>query len=589
MSLIAVLGFAAMAFAQNSHESGQVTDTSGNPIAGAAVLIEGTGTGVATGLDGTFTIDAAGDATLIVSLIGYTDAVVPINNRSEVKIVLEEDSEYLDEVTVVAYGTKRKQDLVGSVTTVKSSIVTNSQAVSVSNALEGAVAGLQVVSSTGQPGEDANIYVRGIGSLSASNAALIVVDGVPFNGRLSDINPNDIESITVSKDAVSNSLYGSRAAGGVVMVTTKKGSPEKISIQFQANWGVTQRAYKDYDMVSDPGEFYELTWYGIRNTQWAGGASLEDAALYASQHLLGELGNYNAFMNIPEGEYLVGLDGKLNPNARLRYDDTFYDAMFKNSFRQEYNVSASGGNEKTDFYMSLGYLDNESYIIGSSYDRFSTRANVNSQLTKWFKVGTNIGYSRTTQRGVNENVGVASNPFSVARSWAPIFPVHAYDADGNMKYNDDGTPMYDSGMGETDGTTTRPTATNQNVIVNLYEDIMETRYNNLTSRSYIEIKFLKDFTFSANYSYDFTNAESVEYYTPTIGDGQSFGGRGTHGSYNTSTVNFNQILSYDKVIGGKHYITAKLGHEYYTYRYKALSGQKTNFFDPENPELVNGG
>lgn len=584
-----VLLASAVAMAQNVTVTGTVTDKDGNPLIGAAVMVNGTTTGVATGTDGSYSLTVPGNASLLVTMIGYADVIEPVRSRTLIDFVLEEDTEYLDEITVVAFGTKRKQDLVGSVSTVKSSIVANSQATSVTNALEGAVAGLQVISSTGQPGTDANIYVRGIGSLSASNAALIVVDGVPFNGKLSDINPNDIESITVSKDAVSNSLYGSRAAGGVVMVTTKKGSPERISIQFQGNWGVTSRAYKDYNMVSDPGEFYELTWYGIRNTQWAGGASLDDAALYASQHLLEQLGYYNAFKGVPSGEYLVGLDGTLNPNAQLRYDDTFYDAMFKNSFRQEYNVSASGGNDRTDYYLSLGYLDNESYIIGSSYDRFSARVNVNSQLKKWVKVGTNIGYSRTTQNGVQEGVGLASNPFSVARSWAPIFPVHAYDADGNMKYNPDGTPMYDSGMGETDGTTSRPTATNQNVITNLYEDINERRYNNLTSRSYIEIKFLKDFTFSANYSYDYTNLEKVEYYTPTIGDGMSFGGRGNHGSYNTSTTNFNQILAYDKIVDGKHYISAKIGHEYYKYRYKSLEGEKTNFFDPMNPELVNGG
>ena len=214
------------------------------------------------------------------------------------------DTEILDEVTVVAYGTKRKQDLVGSISSVKNEIISNSQATSVSNALEGAVAGLQVVSSSGQPGQDANIVLRGIGSISASNNALIVVDGVPFNGKLSDINPTDIASVNVSKDAVSNSLYGSRAAGGVVMITTKTGRKDKVAINFNGSWGVAQRAYKDYDMATDPGEFYRLSWYGLRNTYWAAGNSIEESNLAASQDLLGELGNYNAYI-IPQGEYLV--------------------------------------------------------------------------------------------------------------------------------------------------------------------------------------------------------------------------------------------------------------------------------------------
>ena len=192
------------------------------------------------------------------------------------------DTEILDEVTVVAYGTKRKQDLVGSISSVKNEIISNSQATSVSNALEGAVAGLQVVSSSGQPGQDANIVLRGIGSISASNNALIVVDGVPFNGKLSDINPTDIASVNVSKDAVSNSLYGSRAAGGVVMITTKTGRKDKVAINFNGTWGVAQRAYKDYDMATDPEEFYRLSWYGLRNTYWAAGKSIEDSNLAAS-------------------------------------------------------------------------------------------------------------------------------------------------------------------------------------------------------------------------------------------------------------------------------------------------------------------
>lgn len=412
------------------------------------------------------------------------------------------------------------------------------------------------------------------------------MDGVPFNGKISDINPADIASISVSKDAVSNSLYGSRAAGGVVMITTKTGRNDKLSINFSGTWGITQRAYKDYDMVTDPGEFYRLTWYGIRNTLWAGGNSIEDSNLGASQNLLGELGNYNAFI-IPDGEYLVNPDGQLNPSARLRYNDSFADAMFRNAFRQEYNVSASGGNDRTDYYVSMGYLNNDSYILGSSYKRFTARANVNSQLKPWLKVGTNIGYSKTEQNGVNETNGAAANPFDVARSWAPIFPVHAYDAEGNLKYDENGLPIYDAGTGQTDGTTTRPTATNQNLIANLNEDIRRAEYNNLTSRSYIEFKFLKHFTFTANYSYDFTNDSETLFYTPTIGDGASFGGRGTKGSFNTTTTNFNQILAYSNIFRVGHNLSAKIGHEYYNYKYSYLAGQKTNFFNPTNPELNN--
>ena len=578
-------------FAQNVTVTGTVKDAAtGEVIPFAAIQIKGTSTGSATDINGVYSIPVPSRGSLIFSSIGYISSEVEVNGRTSIDVALEPDTEALEDAVVVAFSTKRKQDLVGSVSSVKAELLQNHQAPSVTSALEGAIAGLQVITTSGQPGNDASIVVRGIGSLSASNSALIVVDGVPYNGSISNINPQDIESITVSKDAVSNSLYGSRAAGGVVMITTKSGAKAKTStsIQFTANAGVLSRAYKDYNMVTDPGEFYRLTWYGIRNTEIFAGKSAEEAATLASSKLLGELGNYNAFI-IPEGEYLVNTDGTLNKNAKVRYNDTFADAMFQTATRQEYNVSAYGSNDKVDYYISLGSLDNQSYIVGSSYNRLSARANVNAKLTSWLRAGMNIGYSKTQSNGMQESTSAASNPFSVARSWAPIFPVHAYDKNGNVILNADGTPMYDAGNGETYGTTKRPTATNQNVICNLHEDIRRTIRHNVTTRTYVEAKFLKHFTALVNYSYDFRSGQGLTYYTPTIGDGQSFGGRGTHTASTTAVTNTQETLAYDNIFGDNHSFSAKIGHEYYQYYYHYLGGQKTNFFDPANPELDNGG
>lgn len=586
-ALFMLLGVAV--FAQNVTVRGTVKDaTTGEAIPFAAIQIKGTSTGSATDANGAYVITAPSRGSLIYSSIGYESVEVEVAGRTSIDVALQPDSEALEDAVVVAFGTKRKQDLVGSVSSVKSEILQNNQAASVTSALEGAVAGLQVITSTGQPGSDASIYVRGIGSLSASNAALVVVDGVPYNGSISNINPQDIESITVSKDAVSNSLYGSRAAGGVVMITTKSGAKTKSNIQFSASAGVLSRAYKDYNMVTDPGEYYRLTWYGIRNTEVYAGASPEEAAEAASKGLLGELGNYNAFI-IPAGEYLVNTDGTLNKNAKVRYNDSFADAMFQTASRQEYNVSASGSNDKVDYYLSVGYLDNQSYIIGSDYNRLSARANVNVKLTSWLRAGMNIGYSKTQSNGMQESTSAASNPFSVARSWAPIFPVHAYDADGNRVLDAKGNPVWDAGTGQTAGTSNRPTATNQNVICNLYEDIRRSSSHNVTTRTFVEAKFLKHFTAMINYSYDFRNGQGVTYYTPTIGDGQSFGGRGTHSATTRTVTNSQETLAYDNIFGDNHSFSAKIGHEYYQYRYHYLEAQKTNFFDPANPELDNGG
>ena len=578
------------AYAQGITVKGKVTDASGAPLSGAIISVEGTTTGVTADLDGNYKITVPSkDATLVASYIGYTNGTEKVNGRGTINFTLAEDSTFLDEVTVVAFGKKRKQDLVGSISSVNKGIIENTQSASVTNALEGAVAGLQVVSATGQPGDDASIYIRGISSLSSSNAALIVVDGTPYTGNLSDINPADIESISVSKDAVSNSLYGSRAAGGVIMVTTKSGSKENVSIRFNASLGTVQRAYKDYNMVTDNKEYYELTWYGIRNTAIAGlGMTEADANKYASQNLLTEVGDYNAFI-VPAGQYLVGFDGKLNPAAKVRYYDPFFEDIFQTSIRQNYDVSASGGNDKTDYYISLGYLDNKSYVIGSDFNRITARSNVNSQITKWLRAGANFGFARSTRNGVQEGVGTASNPFDVARSWAPIYPVHAYDAQGNLVCDANGNGIYDAGTGQTAGTVSRPTATNQNISCSMREDIRNSVTTTLNAKGYLEAKFLKHFTFNTNVSYEYEGITSTTFYTPTIGDGQSFNGRGTAGSSVYGTINTVQLLSYDNVFGDYHNFSAKIGHEYYKYNAQFLSGQKTQFFDPANPALVNGG
>ncbi len=588
--LFLLLGVASYAQGvKNVNVRGSVQDAStGEPIPFASIVVKGTNTGAIATENGVYIINAPSTGTLVFSSIGYHSEEVAIDGQSTIRVALKPDNQSLEDAVVIAFGTKRKQDIVGSVTSVKSEILQNSQAASVTSALEGAVSGLQVISSTGQPGADASIYVRGIGSLSASNAALIVVDGVPYNGSISNINPQDIESITVSKDAVSNSLYGSRAAGGVVMVTTKSGAKTSSNIQFNASAGVISRAYKDYAMVTDPGEFYRLTWYGLRNTYMATGKDADVSAQAASESLLGSLGDYNSFI-IPEGELLVDAEGKLNPNAKTRYNDTFADNMFQRSTRQEYNVAASGSNDKVDYYLSLGYLNNKSYIVGSDFNRLSARANVNAKITNWLRAGLNLGYSKTTANGLQESSTAASNPFSVAREWAPIFPVHAYDLEGNMIMDDKGKPVYDAGTGQTAGTSERPTATNQNVICNLHEDIRKTTRHNLTTRMFVEAKFLDHFTAMVNYSYDVRNGYGITYYTPTIGDGASFGGRGTHTATVSTVSNLQETLAYDNIFGDYHSFSAKIGHEYYQYKYRALEAQKTTFFDPVNPELANGG
>ena len=264
------------------------------------------------------------------------------------------------------------------------------QASIVTNALAGQVAGVQTTSSTGQPGKDATVRIRGIGSISASNDPLYVVDGVPYDGELSAISTNDIESMTVLKDAASNALYGARGANGVILITTKRGKSGEARVNFDAKWGVNKRGVPSYDRVN-PAQFYELAYAAIYNGDLKGLAAAGDLAganAYANQTMLSSAYLGYQVYTVPNGEQLVGMDGKLNPNATLGYSDGTYfytpddwsDALFENNTRQEYNLSVSGATDKMNYYMSAGYLDDQGIVPNSGFQRYTARLKADYQV-----------------------------------------------------------------------------------------------------------------------------------------------------------------------------------------------------------------
>ena len=565
LSLIAVLGLCVYGFAQNRQVSGKVADAEGKPVAGATVMVDGTSTGTTTGTDGKFTIAAPADATLAVSFIGYETRKVAVAGKTHVEVVMHEDAQAIENVVVTAFGTTTKKDLTGSIATIRGEELAKRQVSTVSKMLEGAVPGVQLTTATNQPGTDAAIYVRGVGSLNAGTGALIVLDGSPYQGSLSDINPADIESISVSKDATANSLYGSRAANGVVFITTKRGSLDNPTISVDTRFGINTRAVPEYDIITDPGEYLEAQWRTMRDTKWAsspeeGGGDLAAAALYASQEVLGAHGNYNPYKY--SSTYLIDpATGKLDPSARRMYSERLQDELFKTGFRNETNVSVSGGNEKSDYFISLGYLKDESYVIESDFERYSARVNVNTKLRKWIKVGANLSYAHTVQNNILEGSSLASSAFATARSWEPVFPVYARDAEGKIKYDENGDKVYDLGTGQTDGTTTRPGTSGQNIIATLKMDTRDIKRNNLQGRAYGEIYFLRDFTFTSSMSLGYRASDELLFYNPTIGDGRGSKGRINKKSTDVYDLNLIQMLNYKKSVG-RHNINALIGHEY---------------------------
>lgn len=576
LSLIAMLVMSVtMLMAQTKTVTGSVISAEdGEPIIGASVVLTGTTTGIITDFDGNFSLNVPENAsTLTVSFVGMETQTVNIG-KGKIYVTLSSNNQVLDEVMVVAYGTAKKSELTGSVTTMKAENIQKLQVSNVSKALEGSAPGVQVASQSGQPGSDATIRIRGIGSINASSNPLYVVDGMPFDGNINSINPADIASMSVLKDAASTALYGSRAANGVIVITTKKGAiRDKSKVTFEGRVGINTRGVPEYDIMKDPGEYMKTFWSVLKNQNKGDGAA-------ASAALVATLG-YNPYLT--DNNSVVDANGNLT-TAALRYNDNWKDEAFENGMRQEYNVNIQGGNTKASHFLSMGYLKDEGIIANSDYSRFSLRANGDYEINKYLSLNGSAAYSRGEQNSqAISNLDNYVNSFMFTQFIAPIYPVYAYDAQGNRVYNADGSTIYDFGDGKYGS---RAWGSNQNVVASDDANMNRRISDNFSGRFGAKISFLNDFTFQANMGYDMTNTARDQFQTPSFGDAQASGGRGYKYRYRTQTYTINQLLSYTKNFD-KHHLDVLLGHETYDYKYEYLYNAKTKFFDAEIPQYNN--
>ena len=415
--------------------------------------------------------------TLVVSFVGMKAQEIGV--KPKVNVVLEGDNQMLDEVMIVAYGTAKKSAFTGSAATIKSEKITSRQTSNVTNALSGQVAGVQTTSNSGQPGKDAEVRIRGIGSISASNKPLYVVDGVPYDGEISAISTSDIESMTVLKDAASNALYGARGANGVILITTKKGKSGEARVSLDAKWGVNKRGVPNYETINDPAKFYELNYSSIYNADLKGYAAAGDLAganAYANQALLS--GTYLGYQvySVPTGELLIGMDGKLNPKATLGYSDgTYYyipdnwsDEIFENNVRQEYNLSVSGASDKMNYYMSAGYLDDQGIVPNSGFQRYSARLKADYQVKPWLKLGANVSFTHYDSREQDTEGGTSNaNIFYASNIMGAIYPMYIRDAQGNIMTDNRGFQRYDYGKKGQDTNGSRNTIPNANPLARI--------------------------------------------------------------------------------------------------------------------------
>ena len=594
---------ASMAFAQSQPVTGTVIDSeTGEPLVGATVRVEGTTIGTLTDVNGKFTLrNLPKDAEMIsVSFMGMNTVKAYI--KPHMAITLTPNAQDMNEVMVVAFGTATKESFTGSAKVVGQEELSKSTVNSVTNALAGAVPGLQLSSANGAPGSSPTIRVRGFSSINASNDPLIIVDGAPYPGDIGNINPNDVESMTVLKDAASTALYGARGSNGVIIITTKGGKKVKdATITFDAKYGSSSRGIPNYDVITSPAHYYEMHYQALHNYFTNRGQSADEAWASANKAILSKTADGGLGYNIwsyPQGESMFGMNGKLNPLATLgrvvdykgeQYlltPDDWEEVGTRHGTRQEYNVSASGSTEASNYYMNVSYLKSQGLTEASDLQRFSARLRGDYQLKKWLKVGGNMSYARFDGNTLGNN----GTPTSTGNIWAfttqmaPIFPAYIRNADGSYKYDSNGIRMMDYGEGLNAGSS-RPFIYNANPIQDTRLNSRNYEGNAASGHGFADFQIYEDLTLTINGSYDLDETRGTYYYNPYYGQFDTTGG--TLEKYHSRTYNYNfqQLLNYRHTFNNVHNLAVMLGHEYYDYRYAELGASKSQMFSPDNLEL----
>lgn len=574
------------AIAQEKTVSGTVKGGDDNlPLPGVSVRVKGSTKGTQTGAGGQFSIKVPGNhTTLVFTYVGYSSQELHVGNRTTLNVTLASDATQLGEVVVqVPYGAIKKTAFTGSEATINQKVLENQQVTSFTRALEGAVPGLQSTNGGGGPGTSADIRIRGIGSVNASASPLYVIDGVPYTGSAVALSSDDFASVTVLKDAAATALYGSRAANGVIMITTKKGNSLEPKLTLTARTGFLNRAIPEYDRVGVK-DYYENMWQATRNRLAGGDPAKITDAINQSASAATMTGLVYNVTDQPNNAVLLA-DGTFNPNAKILYQDNWQDVLFHSPVRQDYNLNVAGGSAKNTYYVSLGYLDEPGFAKFTGYERFSGRVNLTSKVKEWLSTGLNLDGSLGTQRNTLGSGTYTSNPFYYARMMGPIYPVWQRDAQGNIvKDQTTGADMLDWGVPTQMGA--RPYAGNSNLLGSLALDERVGKIGNVNFNTFVEARFLKDFTFRTTLGGNYYNRYGTTFQNSQFGDAQNVKGRSTKNQVRQLSYTFNQILTYDKTINEDHHINVLAGHEVYSLNRDLLTATRSGFPFPGNSELA---
>ncbi|SFU31677.1 TonB-linked outer membrane protein, SusC/RagA family [Pustulibacterium marinum] len=575
-------------FAQQKTITGTITDSDGLPLPGATVQIKGTSTGTQTDFDGNYSIQAATGDVLVISFLGFKTTEVSVGNQSTLSLTLESDVQAIDEVIVVGYGTTTKEAYTGTATKIETENIEAKTVSNVSQALRGEVAGVNVVTGSGAPGSDATIRIRGFGSVNGNRAPLYVVDGAPYASDISSINPADIASMTVLKDAAATSIYGSRGANGVIVITTKQGKKGKSVISVDYKTSVNTLMLPQYDVITSPEQYIETAWSSLKTKALVTGQS--DPAAWASANLYGDgTGEgINSFYNIwnVEGSQLIDpTTGKVANGVQRKYTPTSWsDAAFGTGYRSEANIQFSGASDKTKYATSFGYLNDDGYAINSNYTRYTTRLNLEHKPKDWLTVGGNMAFTGSKYINSSDSEGSSgssANIFALTNTTPAIYDVYLRDADGNLVED----PIFGGNQFDYGAETGRRAWTSTNGIADSNYDLARTDVATVLGNFNISADITDWLTASVRYSGQLQTSEYASAANQFYGGWAEAGGYLYRSSSKNINQNFLQMLRFNKSFG-EHSIEAFVAHESTENKYKLMSASATKAITPLSTDLA---
>ncbi|MBF7092518.1 TonB-dependent receptor [Flavobacterium sp. ALJ2] len=521
-------------FAQEKIISGIVSEAISGPIPGVNVIVKGTKTGVQTDFDGKYSVKAKTGDVLVFSYMGMQDMTATVGASSVINMKMQSSDNTLDEVVVVGYGVQKRKEVTGSISRIAGGDIANLVTPSFEGVLAGRATGVQVLTNSGIIGGAPKIRIRGIASISGLTEPLIVVDGVPIysgdiggvsatNG-LADINPDDIESFDVLKDGASTAIYGSRAANGVILITTKSGKKGALKVNYSSVFGVAS-AYKKYDLLETP-DFITISNEKRANrnqTPWAVGST---------------------------------------------YNTDWQSAVLRNAPQMTYNLSFSGGSDKTKYYLSLGYTDQEGINLANSMNRYSIRTNIDQQINKWLDIGTNLSMTRTEYNGLNtSSSGLSGNIFNVIRQ-LPNTPI--YDANNPTGYNLT-LPLERNTVGKWDNNDIVGDNIS-NIVYALNNNVYKSKTQRTLASIYANAKITSDLSYKLQVSSDNAITNGFQYWNPVHGDGASRNGYLYNDVTDLTRWNWQNILNYKKTFAENHNLGITAVAEYQKSQTKTFWG-----------------